>query len=202
MKKMFLTIIVTFLILPFTAFANSYADNYEIESWYAKIGTGISFVTYSDNLKLVEDLISERNPITKNFTFLSFYFTLNDNMLAGINLFDFESDSFENKDISVTRFNLTASYMYFTDFVNNGFFARFDAGLSKIVLAKENNTRNLYGYNWGDGYSVLLGGGYALPVSTGSSVLFELDYSMQSGKDSDDSKLTANSISFNINYIW
>jgi len=219
MKKLIVLIIFIFSI-SINLFGNNTYNNYldeEPESWYLMMGLGFSIPSYSDNLENVE---KEYKKITSiNIDLLGVYFTLSENLLLGV-ILNGTSEDYEKNDIvtdimgtemrRLTSLNISAvsfgiSGKYFLNQINKGFFARGDLGISGITVSTEDKT-SLEGEREekADGYSVLLGIGYAYPISSGTSILFSTNYTYRTAalKDDNDYVLTHSALNFTFGFLW
>ncbi len=205
MKRVFNFITILIFLSVGIMANNQKANENNLESWYVKVGFGVSFSKYYDDLEETTKKIDMDKGISKNFNLLSAYFTFDSHLLLGAVLFSGGIDNYEKKDttMDVYRFHLAASAIYFLKIINNGFFVRGDLGLSKFVLhVKSPGLDTTGGSNWGKGFSVLLGGGYALPVTDGSSLMFEGNLTYKAATDADDADLSSSAINIMVSYIW
>jgi len=218
MKSLISLIIFIFSITTFanTVYNHNLIDK-ETESWYLMVGLGGSIPYYFDDLK------GENNSYEKylsiNLDILGIYLTINENIILGV-LGNGTSERYEKNDIvedilgnktkKVTELDISAvtiavSAKYFINKINEGFFLRGDLGISSIVIKTEDKT-SLDGERKEEteGYGFLLGGGYAYPITRGTSLLFSTNYTLRKAKSEVDKSrvLTHSAINFTIGFLW
>ncbi|MFV2056696.1 MAG: hypothetical protein ACC707_09525 [Thiohalomonadales bacterium] len=131
--------------------------------------------------------------------FLGFYWPLESNDTLGFIIngtSDTLVDAFAN-ELSFNTYLYALSYMrYFGVEPGDGFFYRGDIGIAKSLVSFDGGFGRS-DYVSGSGYGYLLGIGYGLPISTGTRIIFGLNYTDRK-IDSD----TYKSSQVTIGFLW
>jgi len=201
MRFMMKKILVLFSI--FFLFQTAYSS--EVEDWYVMMGMGTAFSSYGDDLEKPMEIIDENvdHSLSLSWDMLGFYFPINNKLMVGP-ILNATTDNYEESGvkIGVFQYTLGASMQYFPYQINNGFFIRGDLGIAKIVLHMESSEdEETAGSNWGDGFGMLAGAGYALPITDGASVTFSGNLTYRTGEDHGD-ELSSTSFNLIAGILW
>lgn len=149
----------------------------DIESWYLILGLGYSDISYPDELQgLIDELKKASNvshlPLNIN---IGFYWPLNNKktMLGAVINGDGDAFSSGSENMQINTYLMGGSAVFhLMDILGKGVYLRADAGLAFSVVT----------YSLGESYSsdmgfgLRLGGGYAIPISSGTRILIDLGY--------------------------
>lgn len=189
-KKLVLFLIVVSLV--FFCVGSSFAkdkkiDNgRKIESWYHSFTLG-----YVQNTKVNE--IDQDYEMGVALDFLRFYLPVGNKFMIGAGIFG-TGLTFEGSDAQMNLYLYSASMQYYFKSIGDGLFLRGDVGMSRGVITDSSGDA-LATSDPGMGF--LLGAGYALPISSETSILFYAAYRQYEigGYDYSD-------LSFNVGWLW
>ena len=170
--------LISLLLLAFLS-GGPVASN-ELESWYTYWGGGWSNVTYPEELENAFDLL-DALPGTSNFALnldlLGFYWPRSEHQLVGFVANAF-GDRYEWEDewMQFNGFTYAISTMHFWQSrIGQGPFVRLDVGPS-LYNFQASDRSDVTG-DWGLGF---IGGvGYGLPVTSGTRLLFQVNYGLR-----------------------
>jgi hypothetical protein len=177
MKRLALVVVVLFML----AATNSFAQN-KLESWYTYWGLGYADVTYPDKLNTVLDELKELPGVDHTgigLDMLGFYWPNGEKTIIGGILNGWgdryeDSDSDDYMQFNGYLFSLSAMH-FLTGQIGQGLFLRGDFGASRLVLSTTG-----YGdesSKWG--FGGLLGAGFGVPISSGTRLLLNVNYSVR-----------------------
>lgn len=160
-----------------------------LESWYTYWGLGYSVLQYPDDTQNFLDFLDDQPGVSRislNIDALGFYWPFQTTSTALGVVLNTVGDSYSTDvDNSFTVYQglLAASLMHsLTDIMGEGITLRGDLGLAFVSSELEQQgsmgtiTKTSDTYM---GVGFLLGGGYALPVSSETSLLFNANYAMR-----------------------
>jgi len=161
------------------------------EGWYTYWGLGTGWPTYSGTTgEVVDSFGGER--IVINMELLGFYWpvpSLSDRTILGFVLLNMTADTYTKGDAELFVGNALffgPSFMHFFGTEpGSGLFLRTDLGMATTSInyyPDKESCQNCYTEVSGtnkDGFGVLLGTGYGLPVSAGTRLLFNVNYTLQ-----------------------
>jgi len=158
------------------------------ESWYSYWGLGASKISYDDDTQKSADELKALPGVehmSLAFDLLGFYFPIhNHNLILGgvinIALDNYEVNTGVELDITQTTYSFSLM-KFFGQNVGDGIFLRSDVGLAKFDATVKGNGVTATGSS-DTGIGLLIGGGYAVPVSDGARVLFNLNYAYRKVK--------------------
>ncbi len=168
---------IPLLILAFFLWYSPVAGN-ELESWYTYWGGGWSNVTYHD--EDLNDALGDVDwdfHIPLNLDLLGFYWPRGEHLLMGfvVNAF---GDRYElgGDWIQINGYTYSLSVINFLqNRIGQGPFMRLDVG--PALLLADTNFFGSETSDWGWGF---LGGvGYGLPITSGTRLLFQLNYGLR-----------------------
>jgi hypothetical protein len=161
----------------------SMAHANKMESWYTYWGLGYANVAYPDEL----DALMERTadlPGVDHASIaldgLGFYWPAGQQRLYGcvVNAFGDRYSVNSHNWMQVNGYLLAASALHFVNEIGAGPFLRVDFGLARYGLSSEfAGDDDTDTSDWGLGG--LVGGGYGLPVSEGTRLLFNVNYALR-----------------------
>ena len=179
---LFVAVLAVFVFLQ-----SAVAGENELESWYTYWGLGVVDNTYPDESEF-EDLSGLEHTALAMDMF-GFYWPINQRTLVG-GIVNSSVDSykidviFASLEASVYNFLYSASAMHFLMHeIGRGPFVRADAGLAlhrietKGGILGEEEERGEWTSEWGTGF--LLGGGYGIPVTSGTRLLINANVSVR-----------------------
>jgi len=132
-------------------------DGRKLESWYFMFSLGyiaqnkLEEVSFDTDIKLALDM--------------RVYLPFSEHALAGAGI-NFASFQSSDSEIAVNFLLYSLSLEYYFKFIGDGFFLRADLGGAKLVVTAGEVSAST---DWG--YGFLIGAGYALPISSESSIL-------------------------------
>jgi len=206
MKNLLSALIVLFFISSTNLLGGFSENSTQTESWYLMMGAGASISEYHDFLETYNSSNKDKYA-SVNVDIIGLYFLVNHNLILGP-ILNTSGDLYEKSgnELSIFRFTFGASAKYFLNEINKGIFFRGDFGISKMVVSTKGKgeDKELRGANWGGGYGLLIGGGYAYPVNTGTSIVFTGSYAYRTGDTDDNPSFTLSSSSLNltIGVLW
>jgi opacity protein-like surface antigen len=149
------------------------------ESWYTYWGLGYASVTYPTALQAVMETVEQQPGVTRTrvgLDMLGFYWPVNDHRTALGFIINGAGDRLDVSGnwVQINNYLYAASVMHFMDrTIGDGFFFRGDVGFAKAL------TQDSQGSSIGSktGFGFLLGGGYSIPVTSGTRILINVNYS-------------------------
>ena len=188
MLRMLFTL-ATVIALSYPAAAR---DN-DLESWYTYWGLGYANNTYPDELQNELDELSDLSGVSHialALDMFGFYWPLSNRTLVG-GIVNGNADVYEatedlvTAEISLYNYLYAVSTMHFlTHEIGQGPFVRADVGLARqsaeidFGIAEEEGEIELETTSdWGTGF--LLGGGYGIPVTSGTRLLVNANFSLR-----------------------
>ena len=159
----------------------SAARDNDLESWYTYWGLGYANNSYPDEL---QDALDEFNDlpgvdhIALALDAFGFYWPRGDRTLVG-GIVNSSADLYEvasvNEEINIYHYLFAVSAMHFlTHKIGQGPFVRADVGLASISVESGQEVAES---DWGTGF--LLGGGYGIPVTSGTRLLVNANVSLR-----------------------
>ena len=150
------------------------------ESWYFYSGVGVSNLTYPDELDTILNELKSQPGVSNvrlNLDLLGFYFPLGYKTIIGV-IIDAMADRYEdfsNNYFQLNHYLYAASMMHylFGQEIGRGLFIRFDAGLAKSVVQLSGTSGPTFSDS---GFGFVAGGGIGLPISKGTRLLFNANY--------------------------
>ena len=173
--------ILMFFIGLMVIFAqSSFALESKIESWYTYWELGYPSISYpselQDGLDVLTNLGMDNTLI--NMGILGFYWPVaSDRTIMGF-IVDGCGDKYSGYGewMQINQYTYSFSMMNFLhDNIGKGFFLRSDFGFSKLVV--QSSVADNESSDWGVG--LLFGGGYSIPITSGTRVLLNANYSMK-----------------------
>lgn len=151
----------------------------DIESWYTYWAIGVASHDYPSDLEAVIDAAESIPGVERSqpaLDIFGFYWPVNNNTTAGFVISgsgDRLQDRFDDYfQINQYLYGLSGMH-FFGKEIGDGFFVRGDIGISKIIY--ESNFLPDEESDNGTGY--LLGGGFGVPISSSTRILFSLSHS-------------------------
>ncbi len=167
---------------------SSARDN-ELESWYTYWGLGYANNTYPGELQDLLDEIDDLpggdvDHLALALDVFGFYWPRGDRTLVG-GIVNGSVDTYEvtllGEDVEIDIYNYLygISGMHFlANEIGRGPFVRVDLGLARHVLEAEAlGEKDEEASEWGTG--ILLGGGYGIPVTSGTRLLVNANYALR-----------------------
>jgi hypothetical protein len=154
------------------------AEN-KLESWYTYWGVGWANFSYpSDVQRTINDAKNlGLDNISISLDLLGFYFPKGENTLLGI-IVNGAGDRFEGsgENMQVNSYLMAFSAIHFlNNKIGKGPFLRLDFGPTKMVL--DTSFMGDFDSEWGVG--TLIGGGVGFPVSSGTRLLLNANYTLR-----------------------
>lgn len=155
------------------------------ESWYTYWGFGFGSARYKNKELQAELDELKANPLIEHTTvaveIFGFYWPiLNHTTMIGF-VMSGVSESFEygSTEVKINQYQYSFSAMrFFGTNIGDGFFLRGDIGPAKYEVEGKSSTVTISeNSDWG--YGMTFGGGYALPVSRETRLLFNMNYSIR-----------------------
>ncbi len=178
MKRMFLIIASAFFLLSVNSL---YATESKIESWYTYWEIGYPSIGYPDDVQEIIDYLEDFpgiDHVSVNLGLLGFYWPLSNNKTILGGIIDGSGDSYEGygEKIQINQYTYSFSCMHFiSDNIGKGFFLRGDVGPSRMVVSVDG-----YGDETSDwGLGVLVGAGYSIPITEGTRIVLNANYSVK-----------------------
>lgn len=160
---------------------DGYSQN-KLESWYTYWGLGYADPQYPDELEnaleMIEDVDGSEH-ISVGLDLLGFYWPVGDRTLVGgiLNAF---GDRYEVNDVELQingyTFSLSAMH-YVTNIIGQGLFLRGEVGPTRFAVDFEGVGEDDATTDWGIGG--LAGAGFAIPVSSGTRILLNVNYALR-----------------------
>lgn len=177
MKKGLLAAVCVFLLMG--AVQDSYSKN-RLESWYTYWGIGYTGLSYPSELDQVLDLLKDLPGVTHTslaLDVLGFYWPKGERTILGA-IVNGWSDRYdvEGSYVQINGYLYSFSMMYFlNNLIGQGLFVRGDAGFARMVV--QGSGLDATSSDWG--YGLLLGGGIGIPISSGTRLLIQVNYSFR-----------------------
>lgn len=156
------------------------SERNRVESWYTNWGLGYPFIQYPDADRAILDDLKDlgADNVSLTLELLGFYFPIGTQTIVGtaVNAWG-DVYTIAGEDLSITALTVGGSIMHFLqNNIGDGLFIRADIGPSRLVL-DSSLSGDATTSKWGLG--VLAGGGYGIPVSRETRILFHLNYSIR-----------------------
>ncbi len=158
------------------------SERNRVESWYTNWGFGYPFISYPEADRVILDELENlgADNVALTLELLGFYAPIGTQTIVGFTVNAWgDVYSLAGEDLTITSYTFGASAMHFLqNNIGDGLFIRADVGPSRLVLdlnTSQGNSSNTS--NWGIGF--LAGGGYGVPVSRETRILFHLNYSIR-----------------------
>ena len=169
-------------------------DKSKPESWYTYWALGYAKPTYpgelQDFLDAVNDLPGVKNTAL-DIDFLGFYWPVNNHRTAvgfiinsGADRYEFEGEWFQ---INQYLYGFSAMH-FFEHNIGQGFFARGDLGIAKMNVTDSDNNNESSDSGWG----FLIGGGYGFPITEGTRLMLNGNYSYKKVEKENYGKISVN----------
>jgi hypothetical protein len=154
------------------------AEN-RLESWYTYWGVGWANFSYpTDVQRTVDDAKNlGLDNISVSLDLLGFYFPKGENTLLGV-IVNGAGDRFEGggEDLQINSYLVGISAIHFlNNKIGKGPFLRLDFGPTRMVL--DTSFMGDFNSEWGVG--TLVGGGVGFPVSSGTRLLLNVNYTLR-----------------------
>ena len=183
MSRVFVSVLAVVLAVP----GPSDARENDLESWYTYWGLGYASNTYPDQLQDVLDGLEDVPGVSVDhlpfaLDILGFYWPRGDRTLLG-GIVNGTADTYRIRnqsagsegELDIYNYLYGMSAMRFlTHEIGQGPFLRADLGLARHVATGEGDEEES---DWGTG--ILLGGGYGIPVTSGTRVLLNANFALR-----------------------
>jgi len=175
-----LIVVTVFLLVVSMIPVKSYAGDNKLESWYAYWGLGYADIKYPTEL---DNLLTwvEKQPgvshLSLCFDGLGFYFPRGPRTITGF-VINTWGDRYEinNESMQLNGYLFSLSFMHFLNHrIGRGFFIRGDAGAAKFSIVSDGLGSSSSDWGWGG----LVGGGFGIPITPGTRLLFNINYSIR-----------------------
>ena len=178
----------------FISVQSSFAVESKIETWYTYWDLGYPSISYpselQDALDMLEDLGMDNARV--NIGILGFYWPLANNRTILGGIIDGCGDRYEKMGVSlqINQYTYAFSCMHFlNDNIGKGFFLRGDIGFSKLVVQTSTGSdESSDSSDWGTGF--LFGGGYGFPITPGTRITLNANYSLKRVEEEQYGKFT------------
>lgn len=177
MRKIFLSALILLLAIPVSSLRA--AEN-KLESWYTYWGIGWGGHSYSDDAR---ERLQDQQGLDHaeiGLDLLGFYWPIGENTVIG-GIMNVTGDVYSAEALKTTIVTSLLSFStmkFLTNKIGEGWFLRGDIGLAqsstKVEVGSLSDTETS-----DTGFGFLLGGGYGLPVSAGTRLLFNFNYSIR-----------------------
>lgn len=161
------------------------AQEHRIESWYLYFGLGYANLSYPNDIKAVVDDLKSQSGVSQasvDFDLLGVYWPLrNHQTLLGLNV-NGGGDRFELGSVSLQLNQVQFSFSslhFLTRKIGQGLFVRGDVGLSVFNINVDTGTALNLNESSETGLGLTVGGGYSFPVSSGTRIIINTNYSMK-----------------------
>ena len=154
-------------------------DKSKPESWYTYWALGYAKPTYPSELQDLLDAINDLPGVENtaiDIDMLGFYWPVNNHRTAvgfiingGADRYEFEGEWFQ---INQYLYGFSAMH-FFEHNIGQGFFARGDLGIAKMNLTSSEGDNESSDSGWG----FLIGGGYGFPITEGTRLMLNGNYS-------------------------
>ena len=175
MKMNIIVILVVSFCIGITTLSN--AQN-KLESWYTYWGVGYANISYPKELGYVRNLLKGMPGVihlSLCLDLFGFYWPKGENKILGV-IVNAWGDRYEidNENMQVNGILYSFSIMHYLNHkIGQGLFFRGDLGASRLVVNSSG-----FGDSTSDwGYGGLIGGGFGLPITAGTRILLNIDYS-------------------------
>lgn len=163
----------------------SHAVESKMESWYTYWELGYANISYPVELQEAIDVLENFPGVDRtkvNIGILGFYWPLKNNRTLLGGMIDGCADRFDVSLLGYSTYMQINHYLYsfsvmhfLNNTVGNGFFLRSDVGFAKMMVDKKDEGDRTS--DWGMGF--LVGGGYSLPVTEGTRIIINANYSIK-----------------------
>jgi hypothetical protein len=166
-------------VTPVQSEAPIVVESRPIESWYGYYGVGFARPSYPGAMQSLADELSAPDGVINAGVAMDAAgvyapYGGSTRLLVGgvVNLaLDVYAD--ETSSITMTQASVSSSALYFTSRIGEGPFVRGDVGLAAVSIANELEE----GIESPVGVGVLAGAGYAMPLSNGTGLMLNVNYS-------------------------
>ncbi len=175
---------LVFCIIFTLFFANTSLAENKLESWYTYWGIGYSNVSYPSEMDEFMDDIKDLPGVTQtsiSLDILGFYWPLGEKTILGF-IINGWGDRYQISSLVDDEFLQMNGYLYSCScmhYLNNrigkGLFLRADIGPARLGVT----STGVEDVNSDWGYGALLGGGFGIPVSQGTRILINANYSLR-----------------------
>ena len=151
-----------------------------LESWYTCWGIGYADVSYPKELDEMLDMLKDMPDVTQmgiSMDLLGFYWPRGERTILGV-IVNGWGDRYEvnGEYMQMNGYLYSASMMRFLNKrIGQGLFVRGDVGGAKLVV--DSSGAGMSSSEWG--YGALIGGGYGIPISKGTRLLINANYSFR-----------------------
>jgi hypothetical protein len=155
-----------------------------LESWYTYWGIGYSNTIYPNEIEKYLDFLKKYpgvSHVSISLDLLGFYWPRGDKTLIGA-IINGWGDRYElnNENMQINGYLYSVSIMRFlNNIIGTGPFIRGDIGLSNLAF----QSSGFKSESSDTGFGVLLGVGTGIPISRGTRILFNINYSIRSIKE-------------------
>jgi hypothetical protein len=167
-------------ILAMTQLLSAQEDRSKKESWYMYWGLGYPVITYPHEVQELLDYIEDQPGISRtrlDMDLLGIYLPVNQHHTAVgfvINAAGDRLSDDNNNWVQINQYTYGASVMHFFDRnIGDGLFVRGDIGIAKMVITNSDD----YSSGSDAGFGFLIGGGYSHPVTSGTRIVLNANYS-------------------------
>ncbi len=167
------------------------------ERFYLQFGLGVSSFEYSTEAQAVVDELNSISGISKvgiNLDLFGFYFPVNNHktLIGGMISAAAERWSGNGGSLQINQYLFGSSVQHFFGRnIGDGFFIRGDLGVSYFDVDLDTTTLKATERS-SAGLGLLLGGGYAIPISTETRLMLNLNLAYRSAGDDDSSTVNLN----------
>ena len=171
--------IIGSLILIMLAGRVESAEN-KMERWYTYWGLGIANTTWPAPLDEAMDLVAAMPGVSRTrlgMDLLGIYGPINPNLMVGV-VINAAGDRLEDEQDSmqINLYTYAASAQYFFKEIGSGLFCRGDLGMASANLLIDDNDQG----TTESGLGILVGVGYAHPITSGTRIALNLNYATRS----------------------
>ena len=171
--------VALFISLIFSTASVSSAQN-KLESWYTYWGVGWANVSYpnefNDSHDLFKGLPGVRH-ISVSVDLFGFYWPSGEKTVLGVIVNSWgDFYTLGSDHVQINGYLLSFSLMHFLNHrIGQGFFVRGDFGTSQLDI----RSSTYFGGTSDRGFGGLIGGGYGFPISKGTRILLNMNYSFR-----------------------
>jgi hypothetical protein len=165
--------------LLISAFLCTDAISNELESWYTYWGLGYANTEYPDDLQpIIDDLqdLPDIEHLSSSLDTFGFYWPISEKVLLG-GVVNGMSDYYEDSvnEFSIIGYLFSFSGMQFMQGkIGQGPFIRGDIGIGQLEV---DDGKTIAESDYGSGF--LVGGGFAVPITNGTRILFNGNYAVR-----------------------
>lgn len=169
-------------------------DKSKPESWYTYWALGYAKPTYPGPMQDLVDALKDIPGVTNismDIDLLGFYWPVNNHHTAVGFIINAGGDRYEKSGdwIQINQYLYGFSAMHFFEHnIGQGFFARGDLGIAKMNFQDSENTNESSDSGWG----FLIGGGYGFPITEGTRLMLNGNYSYKKVEKENYGKVSVN----------